>query len=692
MAPQSAPSVHANDAAVYPEPPGPQYYQHPLPRKPRVIWPWPVFLLGAIAIVTVWIGRPYWRPTDGDRIRRDLTEMRNLLTRSTPDAARAMALGRKVLDLGTQFPQYTGEANFLMGCAYARQAEEANDPDADWKNARKHFEQAEAAGVPSADQPKLAFRLAKAMFLTGADPKLILNKLQQADDADAPADRWGLQADVLMKLPEPNVGEAIAATKEQIRLIDPNDGKSRAQAYSRLAGLHLRQNDLSSASQALQEIHASDSQEVFDSSRVLAARCEQANHRYAPAAAAWEQLRAKSKPPIDKNVIAYELGYCYWKAGRAEDAKKAWSEAQGSGGEAAQATRMRLAEMQLSGTASRPKAADYLDEALRDVRKPEDYRNSLYPAEEARRLVEKASQDFRTGGDFATAGKMAEFLVRLSGPGRGQELSSEIAAEWGMSLKAEAKRLSGQAAEHAEEEGNKQLRQAATLAAQIATPARSPAEQAKWLRKAADFYLKCSEKTDYQNAVGILARLIKLSNDKPDGEVMYLKALAHENLNEFDQAIEGYKSCLKPGNPKQVRARYQMAHLMFEQPATAVKAEHYARLDKIAEELTKNLDPSVRESDPAAAELSAYLLGHVAYEKRDWLKAETYLSQALRDFPNCEESYNARFLLGRCYWYQAVKEQIAAAGALNESEKTAATKRKLEWLKKSARRVRAARG
>lgn len=683
MAPQSAPVYAPIDPAAYAEPPGPQYYPHPLPMRPRVVWPWPVFLLGAAALIAVWLGRPYWRPTDSDRVQRDLAEMRNLLNRSTPDVDRAVMLGRKVLDLGSQFPQYVGESNYLMGCAFVHKAEANSDPEADWKEARKYFEQAEKAGVGEADQPRLAFRLAKAMFYTGAEPKLVLEKLQKADDPDFPAERWGLQAEVLLKQPEPNLPEAIAATKAQIPLIGPNDTKTRAQAYYRLADLHLRQNELQPALQALQEIRASDAPEIFDASRVLVARCEQANHRYVQAAQAWEQLRSKVKPPVDKSVIAYELGYCFWKAGRNDDARKAWEDAQGSGGEAAQATRLRLAEMQLADQASRPHAANYLEEALRDVQKPADYRNSLYSADQARQLVEKACKDFRTAGDFASAGKMAEFLVRLSGPGRGRELAAETAAAWGISLKAEAKKLSGQASEHAEEEANKQMRQAAEFAAQAATPDRPPAEQSEWLRKAANFYLKCSDKSDFQSAVGILDKLIQSGGGSADGEVLYLKALAHESLNERDKAIEGYKACLQPGNPRQARARYQMAQLMFAEPA-ATKAEQQAKLDQIADELAKNLDTGVKESDPEAAQLSAYLLGHIAYAKRDWLKVETYLTRALRDYPDSDESFNARFMLGRCYWFQAGKEQTALANPdLPEPERAAATKRRADWLKKS---------
>src|SRR5262245_61146768 len=129
MAMQPAHSAPPGD--LYGGMPGPQYYP-PSPRRQRIVWPWPVFLLGLAALAVVWIGRPYWRPTDGDRAQRDLAEMRNLVNRNSPDLTRAMAIGRKLLDLESKFPQYAGEAHFLMGCAHSRKAEDSAEPDAEW--------------------------------------------------------------------------------------------------------------------------------------------------------------------------------------------------------------------------------------------------------------------------------------------------------------------------------------------------------------------------------------------------------------------------------------------------------------------------------------------------------------------------------------------------------------------------------
>src|SRR5579859_2296263 len=92
--------------------------------KPRVLWPWPVFLLGIAAIVGVWYARPYIKPTASDRVQRDLSELRKLVDRAPADFGRAVTLGERILEQGERFPQFVGEANYLVGCLHLKKAEE----------------------------------------------------------------------------------------------------------------------------------------------------------------------------------------------------------------------------------------------------------------------------------------------------------------------------------------------------------------------------------------------------------------------------------------------------------------------------------------------------------------------------------------------------------------------------------------
>src|SRR4051794_11836172 len=86
MATQTAPvPFPMSDYAGRPD----AYAVPPARPRPRVVWPWPVFFLGVIALVAVGVGRHRWRPTNGDRLRRDLNEMRRLVDRGPGEAGRA---------------------------------------------------------------------------------------------------------------------------------------------------------------------------------------------------------------------------------------------------------------------------------------------------------------------------------------------------------------------------------------------------------------------------------------------------------------------------------------------------------------------------------------------------------------------------------------------------------------------------
>src|SRR5262245_12665007 len=549
MSPHPAHAAGPMTPAGYPaDPPAPQHFPQPIvPPQPRLVWPWAAIVLGDFALVAVWLGRPYWRPNDSDRVRRDLAEMRSLLARPNPDLGKAISLGTRAVDLGTSFPQYVGEAHYLLGCAHLKKAEEDGDPEAEWRAARTHFEQAELAGVAEADQPRLAFRLGKSLHLAKGEAQRALEYLRKGDDQETASERWQLIAECCLRLPEPDVKGAIEATVNQVPLIGLNDGRARAQAYSRLADLYLRSNQVIDAKRALEEIKVADSPELYEASRVLLARCHQADGSFAQAAAAWEQVRSKSRPPVDKGTIAYELGYCYWKAGRTEEAKRVWDEAQTLGAEAGQASLMRKAELQLADPAHRAAAVTTLEDALKGVQKSADYRNTLYPKTQAEQLLEKTCHEFKTAADWSSAGKVAGLLTRLSGAAKGKELAVDIVVTWGEVLQAEARKSNGQAARHAEEEAGRQFRTAALLASELATPERPAVEQAMWLQKAANYYLKAAEKIDVQNAVALLDRAEKLGKG-PD-EMALAKAMALEQLGDVEKAIESFRACARSGKP-----------------------------------------------------------------------------------------------------------------------------------------------
>src|SRR5262249_48103107 len=117
-------------------------------------------------------------------------------------------------------PETAGEAHFLLGSAYVRQADRAGpDADGSWQNARAELEQAEALGVSEADQPRLRYRLAQACYHTQADPARVAAYLAETvAAADDPVEGYGLLTGAYLRLPEPDVQAALQANEKQLQL------------------------------------------------------------------------------------------------------------------------------------------------------------------------------------------------------------------------------------------------------------------------------------------------------------------------------------------------------------------------------------------------------------------------------------------------------------------------------------------
>jgi hypothetical protein len=82
--------------------------------------------------------------------------------------------------------------------------------------------------------------------------------------------------------------------------------------------------------------------------------------------------------------------------------------------------------------------------------------------------------------------------------------------------------------------------------------------------------------------------------------------------------------------------------------------------------------------------MSIYLLGEVVYQRRDYVKAEIKLEAALRNYPNGGRSLQAKFLLGRCHWYQAAQEsRLLHDKNLPVKDREAAKERYRKFLEKA---------
>src|SRR5204863_4609670 len=128
------------------------------------------FFLGLGALLGVALGRPFWPPAEGAPAARDLAQARQLFAQPDTTPFQLRAFVERALQQSDRFPQQAGEAHFLLGSAFLRQAGKAIGPadyavpparrpdpeplpkevgDA-WQKARVHLERAENLGVPGA--------------------------------------------------------------------------------------------------------------------------------------------------------------------------------------------------------------------------------------------------------------------------------------------------------------------------------------------------------------------------------------------------------------------------------------------------------------------------------------------------------------------------------------------------------------
>src|SRR5262249_54557881 len=152
-------------------------------------------------------------------------------------------------------------------------------------------------------------------------------------------------ADLYLRLPSPNIREALNANQKQ--LSQPLEDETVLAPVRLLRGeLFLRIKEPALAREALARIPKSAPPEITARARFLNAQISQEEGSWLEAARAWEAVLAnKSRPPENPMRIRYQLGQCYQRLDRVEDAQRAWQPLLDAGSEEAQAATLALAEL-----------------------------------------------------------------------------------------------------------------------------------------------------------------------------------------------------------------------------------------------------------------------------------------------------------------------------------------------------------
>jgi tetratricopeptide (TPR) repeat protein len=656
----------------------------------------PAFLLGAAVLAGVAVARPHWH-NDRRTAETQLAAARDALDQSPPDAKEAVQRGLRVLALTDTSPHLAGEAHFVVGSARLRLADEPSaDAGRERQQARQHLEQAETLGVPESDRPKLQYRLGKVWLLTGGDVAQAVAALEQSvAAADDPAEGYGLLARAYLRLTPPDLAKALEATKQQLaKTLPTSDAKLQAEARFRLGELHLKLNNVKEGRQWLGRVGTDAPLEQFFAARALLAESYEATEEWAQAARNWVQARDDQRlTPAAKGRLLYRLGRCYAQDQRPKEAEAAWAEALGLGGDEAQAAALRLAELKLD--ADPTAALEPFAAALKAVQGPDDYKNPLVPADEARQLLEKATQLARAKNQWDTAGKVAELYARLALPGHDDAMAAQTADARAAALAEWAKRAAGPVPA-LEEQAREQVRLAALAYERAAGKAPPGPGQAHWLWLSANRFLQARQLLKAQEVLARVTRLDGVLAPDTLADAWYQLATTYDALKQYASARAAYQHCLTPNSPFALPARHGLAKI-------DIAEEKY---DDAEQALQENLTALLQAAQPDAdlQERTLYALAAVAYKRQGAVKQELReygtaiqrLLGALQQYPNSPQAVVARFMLANCYWNEASFKDLALKSGrsgtkdtLSDDERKVYQRQKEEFLQKAAEQYEA---
>jgi tetratricopeptide (TPR) repeat protein len=610
-----------------------------MPTRPTFgqLWQVPLFLVGALALLGVWLTKPYWYDPEGQQAQRCLDHARELL--QDPEAALnavpdQLLVALKHLD---RYPARKGEAHFLLGSVYLRLADALPSVRTQElrHEARKHLEWAEVLGVPAPDRPVLKYRVAKAWFQTGADPhKVILYLLESLEQIpDSRVEGYAMLTETYLALPQPDLHAALKANERLLQL--PEADETQLTPARLLRGEILMQlHERDAARKVLARIGSNAPPLLRSRARHLRARSFQEEEAWAEAAVVWNAILADPQEPAgERGPVYYYLGWCDRNLHHVAAAASWWEQAVARGGEYGQAAALCLADLRLE-LGDRAPVPALVKQALARVTRPEEYHNGLVDLVYARRVLENAVRAFQAVDNFAEAEELALLFPRVA--------PAETAyVQLGRILDAWAKRLAEQLAQTKDPASVPNQRAAIEACYRDAALAfDGAAEAAASAATKFDFYFHAAQDyaqgQDFNHAITALEQVLKLNPPlERQNEIWYRLGEAHQALHHTDAAAKAFRNCIGGNGPFAFRARYQLS--LMDKPADAEAA------------LLQNLDLMRLEPDREAEEKTLYRLAYLLYQRGDYRMAAQRWEQALRDYPANAGANLARYRLGDCY-------------------------------------------
>ncbi len=627
----------------------------------RPLWQAPIFVLGVAALVGMAVGRPFAPIGPAQRIARDLSRARALLSRPDGDADEALKLALTALSPvnAERFADHVPEAALLAGWAEIRLAEKgpASRAAEAWRQAHQYLgqaqqEQAERDTLSTEDQALLAYRLGKVGFYTGNDLNQVIARLEEATPrGDSRAEGYGLLAAAYLRLNPPNLQKALECNR---KLRDEADDATESQltAAQLLGGeLLLRLGKPEESRRSLKMITEQAPPEILVRARLLRARCYQDEKNWSDAARLYQTVLGDNKAQVpDPARVYYDLGWCYRELDERKSAANAWQECvKLATGEEGPAAALVLAELHLLDNAHE-RALESLTTAVARVHSPSDWHNPLLGRGKAIKSFERASEAFRKAGRYELASKLIEPYCRLATPLKVLIMRGDTASEW-----AESKRSDGRKPDVSPELENEALAlfvQAAEAYGEAsADPTLKPAEQGKYVWASALAYQSAKDPVKVMER---LEKFVKLNVEPAKlGEAYYRLGDVFLQGNDNVSATKNYRLCIREGETHFAHlARYQLAMIALKE----------GRVDEALGMLSINIKNVRYEDDPEALAQSLFALADLWYQRSDHHAVCRTLEVALGrfkenpKFKDNPEVTRARFQLADSYRQIALRE------------------------------------